>query len=94
MQFSCPEHGIPSVWNQGNRRPRSGGPAPKGVSQLPSPGRSSKRVRRHAVTYPWSVRLAVDRLDSASYQIVIERSSYNERLSPHRALLGAWNGGD
>ena len=35
----------------------------------------------------------LDRLANASYQIVIEGSSYRERLSPHRALLGA-KGGD
>ena len=32
---------------------------------------------------------ALDRLANASYQIVIEGSSYRERLSPHRALLKA-----
>ena len=32
---------------------------------------------------------ALDRLANASYQIVIEGSSYREPLSPHRALLGA-----
>ena len=32
---------------------------------------------------------ARDRLANASYQIVIEGASYRERLSPHRALLGA-----
>ena len=32
---------------------------------------------------------APDRLANASYQIVIEGSSYRERLSPHRALLKA-----
>ena len=32
---------------------------------------------------------ALDRLANASYQIVIEGQSYRERLSPHRALLGA-----
>ena len=32
---------------------------------------------------------ALDRLANASYQIVIEGTSYRERLSPHRALLGA-----
>ena len=32
---------------------------------------------------------ALDRLANASYQIVIEGSSYRERLSPHRALLPA-----
>ena len=38
---------------------------------------------------------ALDRLANASYQIVIEGSSYRERLSPHRALLGAGReGGD
>ena len=31
---------------------------------------------------------ALDRLANASYQIVIEGSSYRERLSPHQALLG------
>ena len=31
---------------------------------------------------------ALDRLANASYQIVIEGSSYRERLSPHRKLLG------
>ena len=31
---------------------------------------------------------ALDRLAKASYQIVIEGTSYRERLSPHRALLG------
>ena len=31
---------------------------------------------------------ALDRLANASYQIVIEGTSYHERLSPHRALLG------
>ena len=36
---------------------------------------------------------ALDRLANASYQIVIEGSSYRERLSPHRALLEA-KGGD
>ena len=36
---------------------------------------------------------ALDRLANASYQIVIEGSSYRERLSPHRALLKA-KGGD
>ena len=36
---------------------------------------------------------ALDRLANASYQIVIEGASYRERLSPHRALLGA-EGGD
>ena len=35
---------------------------------------------------------ALDRLANASYQIVIEGTSYRERLSPHRALLG--KGGD
>ena len=32
---------------------------------------------------------ALDRLANASHQIVIEGSSYRERLSPHRALLKA-----
>ena len=36
---------------------------------------------------------ALDRLANASYQIVIEGTSYRERLSPHRALLGV-QGGD
>ena len=36
---------------------------------------------------------ALVRLANASYQIVIEGTSYRERLSPHRALLGA-HGGD
>ena len=36
---------------------------------------------------------ALDRLANASYQIVIEGTSYRERLSPRRALLGA-HGGD
>ena len=31
---------------------------------------------------------ALDRLANSSYQIVIEGSSYRERLSPHRKLLG------
>ena len=31
---------------------------------------------------------ALDRLANASYQIVIESSSYRERLSPHRKLRG------
>ena len=35
---------------------------------------------------------ALDRLANASYQIVIEGSSYRERLSPHRALLEAKGG--
>ncbi len=35
---------------------------------------------------------ALDRLANASYQIVIEDTSYRERLSPHCALLG--RGGD
>ena len=35
---------------------------------------------------------ALERLANASYQIVIEGTSYRERLSPHRALLG--KGGD
>ena len=36
---------------------------------------------------------ALDRLANASYQIVIEGTSYRERLSPHRALLSN-QGGD
>ena len=36
---------------------------------------------------------ALDRLANASYQIVIEGTSYRERLSPHRVLLGT-KGGD
>ena len=36
---------------------------------------------------------ALDRLANASYQIVIEGTSYRERLSPHRALLSS-QGGD
>ena len=36
---------------------------------------------------------ALDRLANASYQIVIEGTSYRERLSPHRALLSR-EGGD
>ena len=36
---------------------------------------------------------ALDRLANASYQIVIEGSSYRERLSPHRKLMGH-EGGD
>ena len=36
---------------------------------------------------------ALDRLANASYQIVTEGTSYRERLSPHRALLGAHGGG-
>ena len=35
---------------------------------------------------------ALDRLANASYQIVIEGTSCRERLSPHRALLGAAGG--
>ena len=35
---------------------------------------------------------ALDRLANASYQIVIESTSCRERLSPHRALLGAAGG--
>ena len=36
---------------------------------------------------------ALDRLANASYQIIIEGSSYRERLSPHQPLLGqAGNG--
>ena len=31
----------------------------------------------------------LDRLANAIYQIVIEGTSYRERLSPYRALLGA-----
>ena len=31
---------------------------------------------------------ALHRLANASYQIVIEVSSYRDRQSPHRALLG------
>ena len=34
-----------------------------------------------------SLNSALDRLANASYQIVIEGSSYRERLSPHRAFL-------
>ena len=37
---------------------------------------------------------ALDRLTNASYQIVIEDTSYRERLSPHRALLSNEGGGD
>ena len=36
---------------------------------------------------------ALDRLANASYQIVIDGTSYRERLSPHRALLST-EGGD
>ena len=36
---------------------------------------------------------ALDRLANASYQIIIEGTSYRERLSLHRALLGV-KGGD
>ena len=36
---------------------------------------------------------ALDRLANASYQIVIEGTSYREKLSPHRKLLGD-RGGD
>ena len=35
---------------------------------------------------------ALNRLASASYQIVIEGTGYRERLSPHRALLGMAGG--
>ena len=38
---------------------------------------------------PYWANSALDRLANASYQIVIEGSSYRERLSPHRALLAA-----
>ncbi len=38
---------------------------------------------------PISGNSALDRLANASYQIVIGGQSYRERLSPHRALLGA-----
>ena len=31
---------------------------------------------------------SLDRLANANYQIVIERASYREKLSPHRKLLG------
>ena len=37
--------------------------------------------------------MRLDRLANASYQIVIEGTSYRERLSPHRTLLSA-KGGD
>ena len=37
---------------------------------------------------------ALDHLANASYQIVIEGTSYRERLSPHRALLSNEGGGD
>ncbi len=37
---------------------------------------------------------ARDRLANASYQIVIEGSSYRERLSPHQALRNAQQGGN
>jgi hypothetical protein len=37
---------------------------------------------------------APDRPASASYQIVVEGTSYRERLSSHRALLGAKEGID
>ena len=36
---------------------------------------------------------ALDRLANASYQIVIEGTSYRERLSPHCVLMGT-KGGD
>ena len=36
---------------------------------------------------------ALDRLANASYQFIIEGTSYRERLSPNRALLGV-KGGD
>ena len=36
----------------------------------------------------------LDRLANASYQIVIEGSSYREKLSPHRKLLGVNEGID
>ena len=32
---------------------------------------------------------ALDRLANASYQIVIESSSYRERLSPHQRLMAS-----
>jgi hypothetical protein len=32
---------------------------------------------------------ALDRLANASYQIVVEGSSYRERLSPHRRTTGS-----
>ena len=32
---------------------------------------------------------ALDGLANTSYQVAIEGSTYRERLSPHRALLGA-----
>ena len=31
---------------------------------------------------------ALDRLANASYQIVIDGTSYRERLSPYRAMMG------
>ena len=37
---------------------------------------------------------ALDRLANASFQIVVEGTSYRERLSPHRALLAAQGGAE
>ena len=36
---------------------------------------------------------ALDRLANASYQITVEGQSYRERMSPHRTLLVACQGG-
>jgi DNA replication protein DnaC len=36
--------------------------------------------------------IALDRLANASFQILIERASYREKLSPHRKLLGGKGG--
>lgn len=50
---------------------------------------SNRRVEKWIGLFedPFLGNSALDRLASASYQIVIEGPSYRERLSPHRALL-------
>ena len=52
------------------------------------------RTRRKTATSSLG-NSGLDRLANASYQITVEGQSYWERLSPHRALLGAGReGGD
>jgi len=94
---SCGRAASATSWTWGSRTKSEGvskfrksavSPMPVAAKQhLPLDGRW---------TVPWLVLFndpilgnsALDRLANTSYQIVIEGTSYRERLSPHRALLG------
>lgn len=52
------------------------------------PGRGTAGPRNRVLVLALVGKRPLDRLANASYQIVIEGSSYQERLSFHRALLG------